>query len=129
MVRLHVIVEHGAVAMAFGALPVALHVSRVDRPELGPGKHWYDDRRGAVLFASFTVVLGFLECVSLVMHHAVTNVHWWWAPLKIGYLTISYLTLALPSLWRSIWYDRRVDFLNFVTIAIYPFVLGQLYNA
>ncbi len=129
MVRLHVIVEHGAVAMAFGALPVALHVSRVDRPELGPGKYWYDDRRGAVLFASLTVVLGFLECVSHVMHHAVTNVHWWWAPLKIGYLTISYLTLALPSVWRSIWYDRRVDFLNFVTIAIYTFVLGQLYNA
>ena len=129
MVRLHVIVEHGAVALAFGALPVALHVSRVDRPELGPGKYWYDDRPGAVLFASLTVVLGFLECVSHVMHRAVTNVHWWWAPLKIGFLTISYVTLALPSVWRSIWYDRRLDLLNFVTVAIYTFVLGQLYNA
>lgn len=129
-VRQHIIVEHSIVALVFGGIPVAIHVSSPMRPKLGEDKYWYHDRPRALLFAASTVVIGMLECVSHVLHMTVTPVHWWWAPLKIGYLSTGLLTLCWPDVISSI--RRRhssIDMLNIVTFIIYPFVTGQLYNA
>lgn len=121
-VRQHIIVEHFAVAFVFGAIPVALHYN-------GKDDWWASDRKPAVLYAASTVVIGMLECVSHVLHRTVTEVHWWWAPLKIGYITTGLLLAALPSVLAKVYATRKMDYLDFVTCFIYPFVVGQLYKA
>ena len=92
-VREHVIVEHGIVSLLFGALPAMLHV-KVDRMH-------FPDRTLPFFFSLSTVFIGAIECCLHISSRLVTQVHWYFLPLKVGYLFTGLWLASIPEIYKK----------------------------